>query len=316
MLADNDPAEQEKLIKFNTLLANLVIFHNALDIMDIMDIMDIVRGLVAEGWTITADQLGALSPYLRGHISRFGAYATDELGRHPGAFNPVLKEVDFTTCGCRKPCHHLRPGHSGGSGRRGDPAAEHRRLHTERAEAHAPPSGAQGELVRKELLEYSTMRHGLAPLPPSRPGYRRYAKGTSLPYLVQGQSEVVLPGQIRALPAGITNRVGLFRRAPGAADMCCVAGAYTLPAMVRAPSAMVVYTCPHRCSLHVRSDVPVRPGSTRYPPPAADTRNRTEWQVPAGPGISRHQFRKNNQIEQRTLNPRVHRCSCRVPHGY
>ncbi len=93
MLADNDPAEQEKLIKFNTLLANLVIFHNALDIMDA------VRGLAAEGWTITAAGLGALSPYLRGHISRFGAYATDELGRHPGAFNPVLKEVDFTTPG-------------------------------------------------------------------------------------------------------------------------------------------------------------------------------------------------------------------------
>jgi len=93
VLADNDPAEQEKLIKFNTLLANLVIFHNALDIMDV------VRGLVAEGWTITAAELGALSPYLRGHISRFGAYATDELGRHPGAFNPVLKEVDFTTPG-------------------------------------------------------------------------------------------------------------------------------------------------------------------------------------------------------------------------
>jgi len=93
VLADNDPAEQEKLIKFNTLLANLVIFHNALDIMDV------VRGLAAEGWTVTAAELGALSPYLRGHISRFGAYATDELGRHPGALNPVLKEVDFTTPG-------------------------------------------------------------------------------------------------------------------------------------------------------------------------------------------------------------------------
>ena len=90
VLADNDPAEQEKLIKLNTLLANLVIFHNALDIMDV------VRGLVADGWTITADQLGALSPYLRGHISRFGTYATDELTRQPEAFNPELKEVDFT----------------------------------------------------------------------------------------------------------------------------------------------------------------------------------------------------------------------------
>jgi Tn3 transposase DDE domain len=90
VLADNDPAEQEKLIKLNTLLANCVIFHNALDIMDV------VRGLVAEGWLVTAGQLGTLSPYLRGHISRFGAYATDELTRQPEAFNPVLKEIDFT----------------------------------------------------------------------------------------------------------------------------------------------------------------------------------------------------------------------------
>ena len=90
VLADNDPEEQEKLIKLNTLLANLVIFHNALDIMDV------VRELVAEGWTITAAELAALSPYLRAHISRFGAYAIDELTRQPEAFNPVLKEVDFT----------------------------------------------------------------------------------------------------------------------------------------------------------------------------------------------------------------------------
>ena len=70
-LADNDPEEQEKLIKFNTLLANLVVFHNALDISDI------VRQLVAEGWQITADRARPRSPYLRAHISRFGAYATD-----------------------------------------------------------------------------------------------------------------------------------------------------------------------------------------------------------------------------------------------
>lgn len=90
VLADNDPEEQEKLIKFNTLLANLVVFHNALDISDI------VRQLVAEGWTITADQLGQIAPYLRAHISRFGAYATDVLHRQPDPFDPLLKEVDFT----------------------------------------------------------------------------------------------------------------------------------------------------------------------------------------------------------------------------
>ena len=83
-------SEPSGLIKFNTLLANLVIFHNALDSIHV------VRDLVAEGWTITADQLAALSPYLRSHITRFGAYTTDELALRPAAFNPVLKEVDST----------------------------------------------------------------------------------------------------------------------------------------------------------------------------------------------------------------------------
>ncbi len=89
-LAANDPVEQEKLIKLNTRLANLVIFHNALDIAEV------VRGLVSEGWTITADELGRISPYLRAHITRFGVYATEELGIEPEALNPVLDEVDFT----------------------------------------------------------------------------------------------------------------------------------------------------------------------------------------------------------------------------
>jgi hypothetical protein len=77
----NAPAGQEKLI--NTLLANPVIFHNA------VDITDIVHGLVAEGWTITAGQLAALPPY-RARISRFGAYATDELTHQPDPFDPAL----------------------------------------------------------------------------------------------------------------------------------------------------------------------------------------------------------------------------------
>ncbi|MDA8370094.1 MAG: transposase, partial [Nocardiopsaceae bacterium] len=90
VLADNDPDEQEKLIKLNTLLANLVIFHNALDIADV------VRDLIAEGWTITAEEIAALSPYIRAHITRFGAYATDVLAIEPEAFNPSLDEIDFT----------------------------------------------------------------------------------------------------------------------------------------------------------------------------------------------------------------------------
>ncbi|MFC4062621.1 Tn3 family transposase [Planomonospora corallina] len=93
VIAHNDPEEQEKLVKMNTLLANLVIFHNALDLMAV------VRDLVAEGWPITADHLGAISPYLRAHIRRFGAYATDEITHEPAAFDPELKEIDFSAMG-------------------------------------------------------------------------------------------------------------------------------------------------------------------------------------------------------------------------
>jgi len=52
--------------------------------------------------------------------------------------------------------------------------------------------------------------------------------------------EVVLPGQIRALPARITNRVGRLRRTR--VRLTCVAwrASVPLPAMVQAPSAMMV----------------------------------------------------------------------------
>jgi hypothetical protein len=54
------------------------------------------------------ERVGPVSEYLRDlqaagrpgtTHSRFGAYATDDLARQPEAFNPVLKEVDFTALG-------------------------------------------------------------------------------------------------------------------------------------------------------------------------------------------------------------------------
>jgi TnpA family transposase len=80
----NDPAEQEKIIKFNTLLANCVIFHTALDMTTVL------RQLSAEGWEITPAAVAALSPYIRERIKRFGEYATDGLIDPPDAFDPHL----------------------------------------------------------------------------------------------------------------------------------------------------------------------------------------------------------------------------------
>ncbi|MFD0499454.1 Tn3 family transposase [Streptomyces rhizosphaericus] len=83
------PVEQEKAMKFNGLLTNAVIFHNALDIAEI------VRQLLEEGWEIDPEDLARISPYLTEHIKRFGEYSTHELGIQPEVYDPKL-DVDFT----------------------------------------------------------------------------------------------------------------------------------------------------------------------------------------------------------------------------
>ncbi|MGW1616957.1 Tn3 family transposase [Streptomyces sp. NPDC002285] len=55
VIADSDPIEQEKAMKFNALLTNAVIFHNALDIAEI------VRQLLEEGWTIEPEDMAPTS---------------------------------------------------------------------------------------------------------------------------------------------------------------------------------------------------------------------------------------------------------------
>jgi Tn3 transposase DDE domain len=84
VIADNDPDEQEKILKFSTLLTNAVIFHTT------VDIMTVIRELIAEGWTITSEDPGVLSPYLTARIQRFGVYATDELALTPEPFDAHL----------------------------------------------------------------------------------------------------------------------------------------------------------------------------------------------------------------------------------
>ena len=43
VIAENDPAEQEKSVKWNSLLCNLIVFHTAIDMMEV------IQQLVAEG---------------------------------------------------------------------------------------------------------------------------------------------------------------------------------------------------------------------------------------------------------------------------
>ena len=71
IIASNDPEEQEKIVKYNTLIANAVIFQNAVDLMEIL------QQLRREGHLVDHEDIKALSPYLTEHIKRFGDYLID-----------------------------------------------------------------------------------------------------------------------------------------------------------------------------------------------------------------------------------------------
>ncbi len=57
VIAENDPEEQEKRIKYKDLVANIMIFQN------VVDMTRVIRELQGEGYEISRDDLAALSPY-------------------------------------------------------------------------------------------------------------------------------------------------------------------------------------------------------------------------------------------------------------
>jgi len=71
VIADNDPIEQEKAVKYNDLVANAVIFHN------VVEQSRIIKSLTRSGWKITREDVAALSPYVTSHVKRFGDYLID-----------------------------------------------------------------------------------------------------------------------------------------------------------------------------------------------------------------------------------------------
>ena len=60
--------EQRKFIKYTHLVANLLIFHN------VVTMSKALERLVAEGYELDAELIACFSPYLTGHLNRFGRY--------------------------------------------------------------------------------------------------------------------------------------------------------------------------------------------------------------------------------------------------
>ena len=71
IVASNNTKEMEKAIRYNTLIVNLVILQN------VIDMSQIIQQLRTEGWVIKKEDLAVLSPYLTEHIKRFGDYVLD-----------------------------------------------------------------------------------------------------------------------------------------------------------------------------------------------------------------------------------------------
>lgn len=68
IIPENIRHEQRKVIKYNQLVANMVIFHN------VVSISRVLRDLQEEGFEITPEIAAGLAPYRIGHINRFGDY--------------------------------------------------------------------------------------------------------------------------------------------------------------------------------------------------------------------------------------------------
>ncbi|HEX9868214.1 MAG TPA: transposase, partial [Candidatus Tectomicrobia bacterium] len=68
VIRQNNRDEQRKIIRYNHLVANLVVFHH---------VAAMTRGLqelIDEGYAVTPEIIAGFSPYKTGHINRFGSY--------------------------------------------------------------------------------------------------------------------------------------------------------------------------------------------------------------------------------------------------
>jgi TnpA family transposase len=84
VIAENLRDEQRKIIKYNHLVTNLLIYHN------VVNMSRALARLRMEGHEVNPDALAALSPYQTEHINRYGSYKL-RLDRMPEPIDEVLR---------------------------------------------------------------------------------------------------------------------------------------------------------------------------------------------------------------------------------
>jgi hypothetical protein len=82
LIGHNDPDHQERVVKFNELVANCAIYSTALDITDV------ANALAAQGHPVDPDDLATITPYITRTIRRFGDWV---LNLNPPDVVPVTR---------------------------------------------------------------------------------------------------------------------------------------------------------------------------------------------------------------------------------
>jgi len=90
VLTANNREEQRKMIRYNHLMANCLIFYN------VFEISRILNELMQEGYPVEVKAVAALSPYWTQHVNRFGRYDLN-LNRCPPPIDyeaPVVQDLE------------------------------------------------------------------------------------------------------------------------------------------------------------------------------------------------------------------------------
>lgn len=90
VISTNNREEQRKLIRYNHLVANCLIFYN------VVEISRILQELRVEGFPLDPEAVSTLSPYWTQHVNRFGIYDLD-LNRRPKPLDydsPILHKSE------------------------------------------------------------------------------------------------------------------------------------------------------------------------------------------------------------------------------
>jgi TnpA family transposase len=90
VIKSGDPVEQEKQLKYASLVANTIMLSN------VADMTEALSSMARDGHRVTPRLVACLSPYMREHIRRFGQYVLDmeevphPLNPQPLPFEPAL----------------------------------------------------------------------------------------------------------------------------------------------------------------------------------------------------------------------------------